>query len=102
MWFPYFIYEQTYNKLKHVKKTINFGYKEGNKFYIGVTKYGVQWVKDNNKCKITLNMTYLELAINFLFQGSSLRETRRGGGGAKAAKVAFQILVKSFVFIAAL
>ena len=44
---------------------INFGYEEGNKFCKGITKYGVQWVEDKNKCKITLGMTYLELTINF-------------------------------------
>ena len=45
---------------------INFGFKRDDKFYIGTTKYGAQWVEDKNKCKITFEKSSSKLAINFL------------------------------------
>ena len=51
---------------KMLWEIINFGFKGSDKFYIRITKYGVQWVKVINKCNVTFDKTFLKLALNFL------------------------------------
>ena len=58
-----------HKKLKNVmKKAITFGFKEDDKFYIGITKYHAQWAEDKNKCNITFDKTFFKLAINFFLE----------------------------------
>ena len=56
-----------HDKLKNaMREIINFGFKGGDKFYIGITKYGARWVNDKTKCNITFDKSSLKLAINYL------------------------------------
>ena len=56
-----------HDKLKNaLREIINFGFKGGDKFYIGITNYGARWVKDKSACNITFDKSSLKLAINFL------------------------------------
>ena len=48
-----------------MREVINFGFKGGDKFHSGITKYGARWVEDKNKCKTSFDKTSFKLAINF-------------------------------------
>ena len=49
-----------------MREIINFGFKGGDKLYIGTTKYGTQLPEEKNKCKITYDKTFLKLTNNFI------------------------------------
>ena len=56
-----------HDKLKNaLREVINFGFKGGDKFYIGINKYGAKWVQNKSSCAITFDKSSLKLAINFL------------------------------------
>ena len=56
-----------HDKLKNaLREVINFGFKGGDKFYIGINKYGAKWVNDKSSCPVTFDKASLKLAINFL------------------------------------
>ena len=56
-----------HDKLKNaMREIINFGFRNEDKFYIGITKYGAKWITDKKKCNIVFDKASLKLAINFL------------------------------------
>ena len=57
-----------HNILKNVmRKLINFYFKDGEKKFIAVTKFGATWTDKRKQSKITFDKASLKLAITFFF-----------------------------------
>ena len=51
-----------HNKLREIS---NFGFREGDRFYAGIMKYGVQWVKRQTNVRSLLTRHHLNQLLIF-------------------------------------